>query len=70
MIAFQDLILRLQNFWGARGCALLQPYDLEVGAGIGRQLVRARTGVLDAGSATSCRSPARVLLLDVPNGEA
>ena len=33
MIAFQDLILRLQNFWGARGCALLQSYDLEVGAG-------------------------------------
>src|ERR687889_491545 len=33
MIAFQELILRLQNFWGARGCALLQPYDLEVGAG-------------------------------------
>jgi len=33
MITFQDIILRLQNFWGARGCALLQPYDLEVGAG-------------------------------------
>jgi glycyl-tRNA synthetase alpha chain len=33
MIAFQDLILRLQKFWGERGCALLQPYDLEVGAG-------------------------------------
>ncbi len=33
MIAFQELILRLQNFWGERGCALLQPYDLEVGAG-------------------------------------
>jgi glycyl-tRNA synthetase alpha chain len=33
MITFQDLILRLQKFWGERGCALLQPYDLEVGAG-------------------------------------
>ncbi len=33
MITFQQLILRLQNFWGERGCALLQPYDLEVGAG-------------------------------------
>ena len=33
MIAFQDLILRLQSFWGERGCALLQSYDLEVGAG-------------------------------------
>jgi glycyl-tRNA synthetase alpha chain len=31
--AFQDLILTLQSFWGAQGCALLQPYDMEVGAG-------------------------------------
>jgi len=30
---FQDLILRLQTFWGDRGCVLLQPYDMEVGAG-------------------------------------
>ena len=30
---FQDLILRLQTFWGKQGCALLQPYDMEVGAG-------------------------------------
>lgn len=33
MLTFQQLILRLQNFWDAQGCALLQPYDLEVGAG-------------------------------------
>ncbi|GBE09959.1 glycine--tRNA ligase alpha subunit [bacterium BMS3Bbin12] len=30
---FQDLILALQHYWAARGCVLLQPYDLEVGAG-------------------------------------
>jgi len=30
---FQELILRLHSFWAERGCALLQPYDLEVGAG-------------------------------------
>jgi glycyl-tRNA synthetase alpha chain len=30
---FQDLILRLQSYWGTQGCALLQPYDMEVGAG-------------------------------------
>jgi len=30
---FQDVMLRLQQFWGERGCALLQPYDMEVGAG-------------------------------------
>ena len=31
--AFQDLILTLQRFWGAQGCVVLQPYDMEVGAG-------------------------------------
>jgi glycyl-tRNA synthetase alpha chain len=30
---FQDLILELQKFWAAKGCALQQPYDMEVGAG-------------------------------------
>jgi glycyl-tRNA synthetase alpha chain len=30
---FQDVILTLQGFWGKHGCALLQPYDMEVGAG-------------------------------------
>jgi glycyl-tRNA synthetase alpha chain len=31
--SFQEIILRLQAYWGARGCAILQPYDMEVGAG-------------------------------------
>jgi len=30
---FQDVILRLQDFWAARGCIIWQPYDVEVGAG-------------------------------------
>ena len=30
---FQELILRLQNFWGSHGCVILQPLDMEVGAG-------------------------------------
>jgi len=30
---FQELILRLQSFWAARGCVLQQPHDVEVGAG-------------------------------------
>ena len=30
---FQDLILRLQKYWAEQGCTLLQPYDMEVGAG-------------------------------------
>jgi len=31
--SFQDLILTLQHFWAEQGCIILQPYDMEVGAG-------------------------------------
>ncbi|MBT3237714.1 MAG: glycine--tRNA ligase subunit alpha [Rhodospirillaceae bacterium] len=30
---FQDMILALQGFWASHGCVLLQPYDMEMGAG-------------------------------------
>jgi glycyl-tRNA synthetase alpha chain len=33
MLTFQQLILRLNEFWDRRGCVLLQPYDMEMGAG-------------------------------------
>src|SRR5216110_2728241 len=33
MLTFQQLILKLNAFWDRQGCALLQPYDMEVGAG-------------------------------------
>jgi glycyl-tRNA synthetase alpha chain len=33
MLTFQQLILRLNDYWDRRGCALLQPYDMEMGAG-------------------------------------
>ena len=33
MLTFQQIILKLQNYWAEQGCALLQPYDMEVGAG-------------------------------------
>jgi glycyl-tRNA synthetase alpha chain len=32
-LSFQDLILTLHAYWGAQGCVILQPYDVEVGAG-------------------------------------
>ena len=32
-LTFQELILRLQNFWAEQGCVLQQPFDVEVGAG-------------------------------------
>jgi glycyl-tRNA synthetase alpha chain len=31
--SFQEVILRLQTYWAGQGCAILQPYDMEVGAG-------------------------------------
>ena len=33
MLSFQQIILTLQDYWSQQGCALLQPYDMEVGAG-------------------------------------
>jgi glycyl-tRNA synthetase alpha chain len=32
-LTYQEIILRLQQFWAERGCVMQQPYDLEVGAG-------------------------------------
>ncbi len=31
--SFQDVLLRLAEHWAGQGCAILQPYDIEVGAG-------------------------------------
>ncbi|MEE4317955.1 MAG: glycine--tRNA ligase subunit alpha, partial [Erythrobacter sp.] len=31
--SFQDMILTLHDFWSARGCVILQPYDMRMGAG-------------------------------------
>ena len=31
--SFQDTILNLQKYWGKQGCVVIQPYDMEVGAG-------------------------------------
>src|SRR5215472_14609565 len=33
VLSFQSLILDLQSFWAKQGCVILQPYDVEVGAG-------------------------------------
>jgi glycyl-tRNA synthetase alpha chain len=33
MHSFQDVILKLKQFWSAQGCLLQEPYDIEVGAG-------------------------------------
>ena len=33
VLSFQNIIMNLQKFWGKYGCIILQPYDIEVGAG-------------------------------------
>ncbi|SMC26836.1 glycyl-tRNA synthetase alpha chain [Andreprevotia lacus DSM 23236] len=33
MLTFQEILLTLQRYWAEQGCALLQPYDMEMGAG-------------------------------------
>ena len=33
MLTFQQLVLTLQSYWDRKGCAILQPFDMEVGAG-------------------------------------
>ncbi len=40
---FQSLILKLQAYWAGRGCVLLQPYDMEVGAGTTHQTTTLRS---------------------------
>ena len=32
-LSFQQIILKLHEYWGNQGCAILQPYDMEMGAG-------------------------------------
>lgn len=33
LLNFQDMIMKLQSYWGNQGCVIIQPYDIEVGAG-------------------------------------
>ena len=33
VLSFQDMILRLHTYWSRQGCVILQPYDMEMGAG-------------------------------------
>jgi glycyl-tRNA synthetase alpha chain len=58
---FQDIILRLQQFWAAQGCMILQPYDLEMGAGTFHPATTLRALGKDhwrAAYAQPCRRPA------------
>ena len=59
-LSFQDLILTLHRYWGAQGCVILQPYDMEMGAGTFHPATVLRALGPDAWSAAyvqPCRRP-------------
>ena len=60
-MTFQEMILRLQRYWGERGCTIMQPYDSEVGAGTFHTATTLRSLGPDAWRACyaqPCRRPA------------
>ena len=68
--SFQSLILRLQSFWAAQGCVILQPYDVEVGAGTFHPATTLRALGPDAWRAAyvqPCRRPTDGRYGDNPN---
>ncbi len=67
---FQQIILLLQNFWSEKGCVVLQPYDLEVGAGTFHPATTLRSLGSDHWSAAyvqPCRRPSDGRYGDSPN---
>ncbi len=67
---FQEIILLLQNFWSDKGCVVLQPYDLEVGAGTFHPATTLRSLGPDHWSAAyvqPCRRPSDGRYGDSPN---
>ena len=67
---FQQIILLLQNFWSDKGCILLQPYDIEVGAGTFHPATTLKSLGPDHWSAAyvqPCRRPSDGRYGDSPN---
>lgn len=67
---FQQIILLLQSFWSGKGCVVLQPYDLEVGAGTFHPATTLRSLGPDHWSAAyvqPCRRPSDGRYGDSPN---
>ena len=67
---FQQIILLLQSFWSDKGCVVLQPYDLEVGAGTFHPATTLRSLGPDHWSAAyvqPCRRPSDGRYGDSPN---
>ena len=59
---FQSLILIFQNYWAQKGCVILQPYDMEVGAGTFHPATTLRSLGPDAVSYTHLTLPTILLV--------
>ncbi len=60
ILSFQEIIMRLQAYWARHGCVILQPYDLEMGAGTFHTATTLRALGPDAWNAAfvqPCRRP-------------
>lgn len=70
--SFQEIILRLQSYWADQGCVILQPYDLEVGAGTFHTAttLRAWSGNLECSLCAAVPSPDRWSLRREPQPPA
>lgn len=69
-LSFQDIILKLQHYWAALGCAILQPYDKEMGAGTSHPATFLRSIGPEPWSAAyvqGCRRPKDARYGDSPN---
>ena len=64
-LSFQDLILTLHAYWGRQGCVILQPYDMEMGAGTFHTATTLRAlgpEPWNAAFVQPCRRPCRPVL--------
>jgi glycyl-tRNA synthetase alpha chain len=70
VISFQDIIFKLQKFWAEHGCAILQPYDTEVGAGTSHYVTTLKaldSNYWAAAFVQPCRRPKDGRYADNPN---
>lgn len=68
--SFQDIIFDLQRYWAAQGCAILQPYDTEVGAGTSHHATTLKalgSGYWNVAFVQPCRRPKDGRYAENPN---
>lgn len=68
--SFQDIIFDLQKYWAAQGCAILQPYDTEVGAGTSHHATTLKAlgpGYWNVAFVQPCRRPKDGRYAENPN---